>query len=80
MAVIVQHKKSKNRYVLLGAGFAAYKSTRPGAITGSWAPVTDGKEVRAVLVCDAAGATLWIESDALEVVSIDGQTAAEVLE
>lgn len=79
MPVIVRHKESHARYVLLGAGFGAYKTSRPGLLFGNWGPSEESGDKRVVLVSNADGEIGWIESELLEVESIDGQTAAAVL-
>lgn len=35
MAVIVTHKKSGDRYILIGSGLGAFKVTRPGTFFGN---------------------------------------------
>ena len=79
MAVIVRHKEFGARYILLGAGFGAYKSSRPGLLLGNWAPHEKSGDIRVVLVCDSAGVTNWVESVNLEVVSVDGAEPAAIL-
>jgi hypothetical protein len=80
MAVIVKHRQSGERCILLGAGFGAYKATRPGAFFGNWSPVAGSGQLPVVLVCDAAGLSRWIKSDLLQVESVEGRSAGEVLE
>lgn len=80
MAVIVQHKEAGSKYILLGAGFGAYKASRPGAFLGNLAPVTDSGEIRVVLVSDAAGSLEWIASDMLGVLSVDGEAPGNLLD
>ena len=79
MAVIVRHKESQGEYILLGAGFGAYKGIRPSMILGNLAPHEDAGEIPVALVCDAQGAVLWVRSENLTVLSVDGQLPAQVL-
>jgi len=79
MATIVRHKETKAHYLLLGAGLAAYKSTRPSALFGNLAPIEESDEIRAVLLAAMDGSMLWIKSEFLEVVSVDGQSPKDIL-
>lgn len=79
MTTIVRHKATGERFVLLGAGYGAYKSARPHGLLGNVAPVEEGGTVRAVLVCDAEGVLSWIESAHLETVTIDGRSPRDAL-
>ncbi len=79
MAIIVKHIKSGKRYALIGAGFGAYKSSRPGVMLGGLAPVEDKGEIPSVLLCDQQGDTIWVFSKEIRVVSIDGELPAELL-
>ncbi len=38
MATIVQHLDTYDKYILLGAGFGAYKATRPSFFGGNLFP------------------------------------------
>ena len=79
MATIVRLEQTGNTFILLGAGYAAWKTSRPSMLLGNLAPVEDGDEVRAVLVCTADGTTQWMLSSLVEVVSDDGERPEAVL-
>ena len=79
MAVIVRHRKTDARYVLLDAGFGAYKTSRPGIFFGSLNPDEEAGELPVALVCDAEGETGWLQSENLEVLSVDGESPAAIL-
>lgn len=72
MAIIVQHKKTKKKLVLLGVGYGAYKSSRPGFFGGNLFPNEEEGSVKAVSVCDKEGNILWISSDMIKVIEVDG--------
>lgn len=80
MAVIVRHKERDAEYILLGAGLGAWRSMRPGIFFGNLAPHDESGTIEAVLVCNSQGVVVWIPSEDLEVVSIDGATPAELLD
>jgi len=79
MAVVVRHKDSGDRYIVIGSGFGAFKASRPGVFFGNWNPVEESGEIPVVLVCNASGETAWIKSAMLEVVSVDGLSPGQVL-
>lgn len=79
MATIVQNVKDGKQYVLLGSGYGAFRATVPSAVFGNLAPKTDKGELPLVLVANSAGETSWVYSDAIRVISVDGQSPADVL-
>jgi hypothetical protein len=79
MATIVQYKRTGKKYVLLGAGFGAYKATRPGVFFGNLLPEEEEGQVTMVAICDAEGKILWTHSDELTVVDVDGSSPGEIL-
>jgi len=85
MAVIVRLNYSGDglnkgdRFILLGAGYGAFKATRPGVFFGNLSPIEESSEIPMVLVCNASGETAWVKSSHLEVVSVDGVSPSEVL-
>ena len=78
MATIVQHNESGKRYVLLGTGFGAYKSTMPGFL-GRMAPVVDDALLPMVCVCNKRGKIGWYESTEVRVMEVDGRPVGEHL-
>ena len=79
MATIVKHIQSGDKYILLGAGFGAYKATRPSLFFGNWAPAEETGQVTMVAVCNVQGQIGWIHSRELEVVDVDGMLPVELL-
>lgn len=80
MAIIVQHKENRKKYILLGTGFGAFKSTRPSYFGGSLFPKNEEGSFKIVAICDKNNEILWCESKYLEVISIDGKTPADLIE
>jgi len=79
MATIVVEKESRTRFVLVGSGYGAFKATRPGMFLGNWAPTETDGEFPLVLVCNSAGDLFWGQSSEFEILSVDGETPAEIL-
>ena len=60
MATIVRHKKTGTEYVLLGSGYGAYKTARPGFWGGDLFPTEEEGAIRAVMLCDDKGELAWV--------------------
>ena len=73
MATMVKHEKTGHKYILLGAGFGMYMSSKPHAFFGDL--VADKKEgqMALVTVCNHEGNIGWLPSEEVTVVSIDGK-------
>ncbi len=72
MSTIVEHKKTGQRYALVGTGFGAYRSSVPHWFLGPLAPEEKQGTIQVVAVSDHRGEILWFASHSLKVVSIDG--------
>jgi ribosomal protein S27AE len=73
MATIVLHKPSQVKYLLLGTGYGVYRSRLPGVIGGSLFPQTDEGEIPVAAVCDRSGNMLWLLTEELLVLEVDGK-------
>lgn len=78
MATIVLHYKSGKRFILLGTGFGAYKSSRPSFLGGSLFPREEEGKLPMAAVCDRSGLIEWFYTDELVVEEVDGQKVAEM--
>lgn len=79
MATVVAHRSTGHRYILVGAGFGMYKSSRPGILFGNLDPQEQSGSASLLAVCDGAGQIGWIASHELVVVSVDGRAPGEHL-
>jgi hypothetical protein len=79
MIVIVAHKKSKQRYVLVGTGFGTCPSMKPSPMFGTLLPDGGNDEAKMVAVCENSGMIRWIQSKEVEVVEINGHTPGELI-
>ena len=79
MATIVEEVTTRNRYVLIGAGFGAYNAVSAHPLLGALSPQREQGEYTMVCVCDAHGQVGWLYSDSVRVVSVDGQQPAALL-
>ena len=73
MATIVRHRKSGQRFVLLGSGFGAFQSKKPNWLPGGVMADTEEGQYAMVCVCDSYGEIGWVESSQMVVESVDGQ-------
>lgn len=78
MAIIVEDKKSKKQYFLLGASLGIYKTSRPNMLGGNIFPYEEEGAVQSVGVCDQSGQIFFMDSNLLKVVKIDGRRLEEI--
>ncbi|QUI20790.1 hypothetical protein HZI73_00015 [Vallitalea pronyensis] len=78
MGIIVKDKKTHRKYILLGTGFAAYKAVRPSLLGGNFFPHEEEGTIATVAVCDAQGNILWVDSNNLQVIEVDGIKITEM--
>jgi len=80
MATVVRSKTDNREYVLLGTGFGAYQSKKPNWFFGDLMADTAEGEFAMVCVCDSRGTVGWLESEDVQVVSVDGQPVANIID
>lgn len=73
MAVIVMHKETEHKYHFIGAGYGAFKATRPGLFFGNLFPEEEEGQYPMIAVCDEEGEIKWGVSSDFIVVEIDGR-------
>lgn len=81
MATIVENIEDGKRFILLGSGYGAFRSSVSTPIFGNAGEeeVTKG-ELPLALVSDRDGKAIWIYANAIRVISVDGQSPAELLD
>lgn len=72
MATVVEHKPTGRRFLLIGAGYGMFASSRPSFIGGALFPTTSEETMPLIAVTDATGQIGWLASSDLRVVRIDG--------
>lgn len=72
MAAIVIHRGSGERYVLLGTGFGAYKSSRASVFGGNLFPHEEEGIMMMAAACDSSGTIFWFKTEELKVIEVDG--------
>lgn len=79
MAIIVRHKESEQRYVLIGTGFGMYKASRQNRFFDIFVHEEEG-HAHLVAVSDRTGRIKWFYSQDLTVEEIDGKKPSEYLD
>ncbi|MCK6440753.1 MAG: hypothetical protein L6Q71_11215 [Planctomycetes bacterium] len=79
MAIIVQHRTTGQRFVLLGTGYAQWLATTPGLFLGNLSPNRESGEKAVIAVADNEGNISWWEPELLQVIEVDGKRPVEVL-
>lgn len=79
MAIVVELKDTKDKYILLGTGFGAFKATRPSLIFGNFAPVDENGEMEMVAICNNTGNIGWVQSSEVTVIEVDGKSILDIL-
>lgn len=77
MAIIVRHRNTNKRYILLGTGFGAFKAVRPSFFGGNLLPHEEEGIMKMVSVSDKNGNINWFYSDNLQVIEVDGNKVTE---
>ena len=72
MATIVEHRATGGRYFVVGPGYGAFKSARPGAFLGEWFPVEEEGQFPMLAVCASDGEIRWGPTKDFKVLEVDG--------
>lgn len=78
MAVIVLHKNTNKKYIVLGTGFGAYKAITPSFFGGNLFPHEEEGTIQTAAVCNSKGEIIWFNSDDLQVIEIDGVEISQI--
>lgn len=79
MATIVRHRPTDRHFVLLGASYSKWRSSRASPIFGDLVPVDEEGATKALTVCDAQGQVHFYPAAEFEVVEIDRKAPADIL-
>ena len=72
MAIVVQHKKSKEKFVLLRTGIGMSESKEDYS-------AVQKKEKSFICIAKSDGSIWWVNNDEVEVFSVDGKSPANLL-
>jgi hypothetical protein len=79
MAIIVAHRTTGQRYLLVGTGYAATESATPGVFLGNLDPDVHTKVYGRLAISDMAGEIFWVDSREFVVVEVDGHQPPQML-
>lgn len=80
MLTIVKQITTDKNFILIGTGFAAYKTSKPSTFIANRVPKADQGEIPMVAVCDESGEITWMKTDEIKIVEIDGTLPLNILE
>ena len=78
MATIVFHQQTGKRFLLVGTGYGAFKSSRPSFFGGSLFPHEEEGQIPLAAICGSDGRIEWVYTNELVVVEIDGRRVQEI--
>jgi len=79
MAIVVTHKQKGGQFVVLGANYTKWKSSRASRLFGDLFPVEEEGAARVLAVCGADGVIQFGDADAFVVTGIDGKAPRDLL-
>ena len=80
MPTIIQHTKTGNHYILLGAGYGQWATARPNRILGDLFANDQKGDLHLLCVCNAQGRVFWVNPDDTKVISVDAQSPTAALQ
>lgn len=79
MATIVKQLTTDKNFILVGTGFAAYKTSKPSTFIANRIPKSDEGKIRMIAVCDKQGKVKWMHTDEIKIINIDGNLPLNIL-
>lgn len=80
MGIILEHRISKQRYVLLGPAYGLAKSAYTDKRSVSIKPILESHENRLLAVADEDGKIVWVNPDDYRVVCVAGVSPKEAIQ
>lgn len=71
MSVVVKHKETNKKYVMIGTGYGIMRPDKAKFYGQYLLHQEDEKLMKMAAVCDDAGDIFWYDTDELQVVEID---------
>lgn len=79
MATIVKNISTDEKYILVGVGFGAYKTSKSSVFIANQLPKSEEGEEAMAALCDKNGKIKWVDSSQIEIVEIDGREINTVI-
>ncbi|WBW99642.1 hypothetical protein [Oceanirhabdus sp. W0125-5] len=79
MKTIVKQITTDKNFILVGTGFAAYKTSKPSTFMVNRLPRADEGVIPMVAVCDESGNIKWMKTNEIMIISIDGNSPLDIL-
>lgn len=78
MAIIVIHKESETKYILIGTGYGTYVKSDASTAFGFLLPYEENGELPVAAVCDSDGFISWFPTNELRVLQVDGMELVDI--
>lgn len=78
MSVIVKHRDTKKKYVMIGTGYGIMREDKPKYFGHHLLHQDDEKLMKMAAVSDKEGNIFWYDTDLLKVIEIDGDKLNEI--
>jgi hypothetical protein len=79
MPTIVVHNETEERYIVIGAGLAAYRMFQWSKLIPGVVGPGEQHEIADIAVSNAAGAIVWLNTNEVTVLTVDGESPASIL-
>ena len=80
MSIILEHRRSKKRCVLIGPAFGMAESPYSVPWTGSFRALRQSSSTRLLAVADENGVIDWVNPDDYKVVYVSGMSPKEAIQ
>jgi len=79
MLTIVKQITTDKKFILIGTGFAAYKTSKPSTFMVNRICKAGQGVIPMVAVCNESGEISWMNTDEIKIVDIDGNLPLNIL-
>ena len=79
LLTIVKQIANDKKFILIGTGFGAFKTSNPSTFRVNRLPKPDEGVIPMVAVCDENGEIKWMKTNEIKIVNIDGNSPINIL-
>lgn len=77
MSVIVKHKETKKKFVMIGTGYGTMREDKQHFFGDHLIHQEDEKLSAMAAVCDYEGNIFWYDTEELRIIEVDGEKIAD---
>lgn len=78
MSVIVKHKETKVKYVMIGTGYGTMREDKKSFFGDHLVQQDDERLSAMAAVCDYKGNIFWYDTDDLRIIEVDGEKVEDL--